>query len=171
MNKKVSKENFNGYPCRASSYRCLRSLLFVQERSRSGSLSSNYAGFRFNKIIVLPFCYQKVPQLRLFPSVACSSYFGYFVQFSRCGSDLKSDSNTCQNKCLNPNSASCKVFFAFFLFQKKEGGGDKRDRTVDPLLAKQVLSQLSYTPTSSHIKGGGPKWTRTTDLTIISRAL
>ena len=26
------------------------------------------------------------------------------------------------------------------------GGGDKRDRTVDPLLAKQVLSQLSYTP-------------------------
>ena len=24
----------------------------------------------------------------LFPSVACSSYFGYFVQFSRCGSDL-----------------------------------------------------------------------------------
>ena len=31
-----------------------------------------------------------------------------------------------------------------------EGGcaswGDKRDRTVDPLLAKQVLSQLSYTP-------------------------
>ena len=25
-------------------------------------------------------------------------------------------------------------------------GGDKRDRTVDPLLAKQVLYQLSYTP-------------------------
>ena len=24
----------------------------------------------------------------LFPSVACSSYFGYFVQFSRCGSGL-----------------------------------------------------------------------------------
>ena len=24
--------------------------------------------------------------------------------------------------------------------------GDKRDRTADPLLAKQVLSQLSYTP-------------------------
>ena len=27
-------------------------------------------------------------------------------------------------------------------------GGDKRDRTADPLLAKQVLSQLSYTPKS-----------------------
>ena len=25
-------------------------------------------------------------------------------------------------------------------------GGDKRTRTVDPLLAKQVLYQLSYTP-------------------------
>ena len=25
-------------------------------------------------------------------------------------------------------------------------GGDERDRTVDPLLAKQVLSQLSYAP-------------------------
>jgi hypothetical protein len=26
------------------------------------------------------------------------------------------------------------------------GGGDDRDRTGDPLLAKQVLSQLSYAP-------------------------
>ena len=30
------------------------------------------------------------------------------------------------------------------------GGGDERDRTDDPLLAKQVLSQLSYTPVSDH---------------------
>ena len=29
---------------------------------------------------------------------------------------------------------------------KKHFGGDERDRTDDPLLAKQVLSQLSYTP-------------------------
>ena len=28
----------------------------------------------------------------------------------------------------------------------REFGGDERDRTDDPLLAKQVLSQLSYTP-------------------------
>ena len=27
-----------------------------------------------------------------------------------------------------------------------KSGGDERDRTDDPLLAKQVLSQLSYTP-------------------------
>ena len=32
-----------------------------------------------------------------------------------------------------------------FLLLKKIGG-DERDRTDDPLLAKQVLSQLSYTP-------------------------
>ena len=48
-------------------------------------------------------------------------------------------------------------------------GGDNRDRTDDPLLAKQVLSQLSYTPI--FFLNGGPKWARTTDLTIISRAL
>ena len=33
-------------------------------------------------------------------------------------------------------------------------GGAERDRTADPLLAKQVLSQLSYSPTVP--KGGGP---------------
>ena len=37
-----------------------------------------------------------------------------------------------------------------------ERGGDERDRTDDPLLAKQVLSQLSYTPVSqvvlSHLR-------------------
>ena len=31
-------------------------------------------------------------------------------------------------------------------------GGDKRNRTADPLLAKQVLSQLSYTPISLGLK-------------------
>ncbi len=46
-------------------------------------------------------------------------------------------------------------------------GGGERVRTDDPLRARQVLSQLSYTPN----KPGGPGWTRTTDLTIISRVL
>ena len=32
------------------------------------------------------------------------------------------------------------------LSYEPEFGGDERDRTDDPLLAKQVLSQLSYTP-------------------------
>ena len=35
---------------------------------------------------------------------------------------------------------------SIFSFSKKDGG-DERVRTDDPLLAKQVLSQLSYTPT------------------------
>ncbi len=46
-------------------------------------------------------------------------------------------------------------------------GGGERVRTDDPLRARQVLSQLSYTPK----KVGGPGWTRTSDLTIISRVL
>ena len=31
-------------------------------------------------------------------------------------------------------------------------GGDEQNRTVDPLLARQVLSQLSYTPMGSLLK-------------------
>ena len=73
-------------------------------------------------------------------------------------------------------------------------GGGKQDRTADPLLARQVLSQLSYTPTiylclssrfppsklsstqvhsqsQTQIPNGGPRWTRTIDLTLIRRAL
>ncbi len=46
----------------------------------------------------------------------------------------------------------CLAFFflcSVFKVQSrpKPDGGDKRNRTADPLLAKQVLSQLSYTPT------------------------
>jgi hypothetical protein len=47
-------------------------------------------------------------------------------------------------------------------------GGDDRSRTGDPLLAKQVLSQLSYIPNSL---SGGPSWGRTRDLALIKRAL
>src|ERR1700722_8173513 len=47
-------------------------------------------------------------------------------------------------------------------------GGADRDRTGDPLLAKQVLSQLSYSPLNLN---GGPGEIRTTDLTLIRGAL
>ena len=53
-------------------------------------------------------------------------------------------------------------------------GGGERVRTDDPLRARQVLSQLSYTPIFLKMgtdKSGGPRWTRTIDLTIISRVL
>ena len=38
------------------------------------------------------------------------------------------------------------VQFSRCSFGPKSDGGDNRNRTDDPLLAKQVLSQLSYTP-------------------------
>ena len=50
---------------------------------------------------------------------------------------------------------------------KKIGGGE-RDRTDDPLLAKQVLSQLSYTP--EEIRGGSG-WVRTSDPRLIKTVL
>ena len=46
------------------------------------------------------------------------------------------------------------------------GGGGERDRTDDPLLAKQVLSQLSYTPLC-----GGSGWIRTNDPRLIKTVL
>ena len=50
--------------------------------------------------------------------------------------------------------------------------GDNEIRTRDPLLARQVLSQLSYTPIQVYITWmSGLKWTRTIDLTLIRRAL
>ena len=53
--------------------------------------------------------------------------------------------------------------------------GDGEIRTLDPLLARQVLSQLSYTPIPGTkvflFAPSGLKWTRTTDLTLIRRAL
>ena len=42
-------------------------------------------------------------------------------------------------------------------------GGDERDRTDDPLLAKQVLSQLSYTP----IQMTDGRWQRTDILSSV----
>ena len=71
------------------------------------------------------------------------------------------------------------LLFPLFFFQTTTSellapGGGKENRTPDPLLARQVLSQLSYTPTSfaeSISVFGGLKWTRTTDLTLIRRVL
>lgn len=40
-------------------------------------------------------------------------------------------------------------------FNTKRIGGAERDRTADPLLAKQVLSQLSYSPNHSSVNPKG----------------
>ena len=63
----------------------------------------------------------------------------------------------------------CVVFNVLWLV----ASGDNEIRTRDPLLARQVLSQLSYTPMMFHLffTLNGVKWTRTIDLTLIRRAL
>ena len=66
-------------------------------------------------------------------------------------------------------------YFVYAVFKVRSGflhSGDEGIRTLDPLLAGQVLSQLSYTPRVILLKiTNGLKWTRTTDLTLIRRAL
>ena len=55
--------------------------------------------------------------------------------------------------------------------------GDGEIRTLDPLLARQVLSQLSYAPirviylSIQAFRLSGLEKTRTSDLTLIRRAL
>ena len=49
---------------------------------------------------------------------------------------------------LEPSTSRLSGGRSNLLSYKPTFGGDKRDRTADPLLAKQVLSQLSYTPMS-----------------------
>ena len=52
-----------------------------------------------------------------------------------------------------------------YIKKSLSGGGDNRARTDDPLLAKQVLSQLSYTPISenSEISSGPSKLNNASD--------
>src|ERR1035437_9412914 len=55
---------------------------------------------------------------------------------------------------------------ATMLYQR---GGDEETRTPDPLLAKEMLCQLSYVPRRQG--SGGRYWTRTSDLCLIRAAL
>ena len=53
-----------------------------------------------------------------------------------------------------------------------ERGGDEETRTPDPLLAKEMLFQLSYVPVLVGGTGrGGRFWTRTRDLCLIRAVL
>ena len=82
------------------------------------------------------------------------------------------------------SSVACRLVLTKLL----SANGDGEIRTLDPLLARQVLSQLSYTPIGCGssflfsksnpcihlfelLNSSGLKWTRTTDLTLIRRAL
>ena len=52
----------------------------------------------------------------------------------------------------------------------RKGGGDEETRTPDPLLAKEMLYQLSYVPRLPE-GSGGRFWTRTRDLCLIRAVL
>ena len=55
--------------------------------------------------------------------------------------------HTCfASKTLYRPSRTFALVFTFSLREKRKPGGDEENRTPDPLLARQVLSQLSYTP-------------------------
>ena len=61
----------------------------------------------------------------------------------------------CLSVALLSSYSLCSVFKVQNLLRTiSPDGGDKRNRTADPLLAKQVLYQLSYTPVLR--RSGGP---------------
>ena len=68
-----------------------------------------------------------------------AAYFAAFPVIWPCLGAYSMRPYTLEIENFSTSTSSSKVFFAYFLFQKKVGGG--------------------------------PKWTRTTDLTIISRVL
>ena len=57
----------------------------------------------------------------------------------------------------------------FLRCRDPRAGGDEETRTPDPLLAKEMLCQLSYVPLPG--SDGGRFWTRTRDLCLIRAVL
>jgi hypothetical protein len=51
-----------------------------------------------------------------------------------------------RNAETQPQADIACLTYTYRTCQSRSYGGAERDRTVDPLLAKQVLSQLSYSP-------------------------
>jgi hypothetical protein len=73
------------------------------------------------------------------------------------GLSIPAQGSTSAERRLNLKQTSLELH----IYMPIENGGAERDRTVDPLLAKQVLSQLSYSPLMVSVsnrqdKGGGP---------------
>ena len=65
-----------------------------------------------------------------------------------------------QNRHMAYRQVQTYFFFQGYIrqFNTNRIGGAERDRTADPLLAKQVLSQLSYSPNRSDFCQIQPKW-------------
>jgi hypothetical protein len=69
-----------------------------------------------------------------------------------------------------------KSAFMTPLYKRDKIGGAGRDRTDDPLVANQMLSQLSYSPiffgtSRIHQCDGGSGWIRTNDPRLIKTVL
>lgn len=52
----------------------------------------------------------------------------------------------CEQRSHQPSVTTCSIPLSGAPPTQHPHGGDERDRTADPLLAKQVLSHLSYIP-------------------------
>ena len=108
-----------------------------------------------------------VPQfLFVFLYALLALYRIFVIQFSRCGRPFGLRAFKSSARCslhkqhtqplmglvgpsgLEPPTLRLSVVRSNQLSYGPIYGGDNRDRTDDPLLAKQVLSQLSYTPIS-----------------------
>ena len=69
-----------------------------------------------------------------------------------CTNSIRSRLILCKSETTNPASTTLLCFWLWILLtlvlesKRYRIGGAKRDRTADPLRARQVLSQLSYSP-------------------------
>ncbi len=146
-----------------------------KERSRSGSQAFELCRLRvLRNCFVLPF--RKVPQI-IFVSLCCLLFIlGYFVQFSRCVSSFFRNQIQTLNllECLHPIS-----HYLTGTRPRRDAGspahkrfGEAKTLPQGQFICPEDVPSPFGAPHLMAIKwGGGPKWTRTTDLTIISRAL
>ena len=89
----------------------------------------------------------------------CGNYYSIAMQFSK------------TSLLLEPRGSRVRPACAGYTPQLHDisghphvSGGDDRDRTGDLLLAKQVLSQLSYVPTPVRLQLAGEPWWAHLDL-------
>ena len=78
------------------------------------------------------------------PCALCSLTINQITQ-RKCKSNYPI--NLSKNKCDSKSESKNQIHFNSLFQISRINGGGKRDRTADPLRARQVLSQLSYTPT------------------------
>src|SRR5712691_3531933 len=81
--------------------------------------------------------------IHLGPLLACSTY--NHSSIAEAGFSVTSNSNHIRKRIQFCNLLAL-LKISIDLFGCQCAGGDERARTADPLLAKQVLSQLSYIP-------------------------